>query len=95
MTLRFACEALSYLTLDADVKEWIVEDSLLLQAIVCLARSAGALCVYTLASIYVNLTNSYDKPKVDEEMVKLAQVCLCPNMNNRSVREASRTGSAP
>lgn len=28
---------------------------------------------YTLASIYVNLTNSYEKPKVEEEMVKLAQ----------------------
>ncbi|CAI4222179.1 unnamed protein product [Auanema sp. JU1783] len=70
---RFACEGLSYLSLDADVKEWIVDDSLLLQALLCLARSAGALCVYTLATIYVNLTNSYEKPKVDEEMVKLAQ----------------------
>ncbi|EJD75017.1 UNC-45 protein [Loa loa] len=70
---RFACEGLSYLTLDADVKEWIAEDSLLLQALLCLAKSAGSLCVYALASIYVNLTNSYDKPKIDEELVKLAQ----------------------
>lgn len=29
--LRFACEGLSYLSLDADVKEWIVEDPLLLR----------------------------------------------------------------
>uniref|UniRef100_A0AC34R7E1 UNC-45/Cro1/She4 central domain-containing protein n=1 Tax=Panagrolaimus sp. JU765 TaxID=591449 RepID=A0AC34R7E1_9BILA len=70
---RFACEGLSYLSLDADVKEWIVADPALLQALVTLAKSAGALCVYTLAHIYVNLTNSYDKPKVDEELVKLAQ----------------------
>ncbi|VDO41133.1 unnamed protein product [Onchocerca flexuosa] len=70
---RFACEGLSYLTLDADVKEWIAEDSLLLQALLHLAKSAGSLCVYTLASIYVNLTNSYEKPKIDEELVKLAQ----------------------
>lgn len=42
---RFACEGLSYLSLDADVKEWIVEDSLLLRALFCLAQSAGALCV--------------------------------------------------
>ncbi|GMR33986.1 hypothetical protein PMAYCL1PPCAC_04181 [Pristionchus mayeri] len=70
---RFACEGLSYLSLDADVKEWIVEDPLLLKALLILAQSAGALCVYTLAQIYVNLTNSYEKPKVDEEMVKLAQ----------------------
>jgi len=70
---RFACEGLSYMSLDADVKEWIVNDQALLQALVSLAKSAGALCVYTLASIYVNLTNSYEKPKVDEELVKLAQ----------------------
>ncbi|VDM10517.1 unnamed protein product [Wuchereria bancrofti] len=70
---RFACEGLSYLTLDADVKEWIAEDPLLLQALLCLAKSAGPLCVYALASIYVNLTNSYEKPKIDEELVKLAQ----------------------
>ncbi|VDM62304.1 unnamed protein product [Angiostrongylus costaricensis] len=70
---RFACEGLSYLCLDADVKEWIAEDSLLLRALFCLAQSAGALCVFTLASIYVNLTNSFEKPEVNEEMVKLAQ----------------------
>ncbi|KAJ1354641.1 hypothetical protein KIN20_011634 [Parelaphostrongylus tenuis] len=69
---RFACEGLSYLSLDADVKEWITEDSLLLRALFCLAQSAGALS-YTLATIYVNLTNSFDKPEVNEEMVKLAQ----------------------
>uniref|UniRef100_F1KS65 Protein unc-45 A n=1 Tax=Ascaris suum TaxID=6253 RepID=F1KS65_ASCSU len=70
---RFACEGLSYLSLDADVKEWIAEDPLLLQALLSLAKTAGSLCVYTLASIYVNLTNSYEKPKIDEELVKLAQ----------------------
>ncbi|WKY17126.1 hypothetical protein Q1695_001614 [Nippostrongylus brasiliensis] len=70
---RFACEGLSYLSLDADVKEWIVADSLLLRALFCLAQSAGALCVFTLATIYVNLTNAFDKPEVNEELVKLAQ----------------------
>uniref|UniRef100_A0A0N5AQ81 Protein unc-45 homolog B n=1 Tax=Syphacia muris TaxID=451379 RepID=A0A0N5AQ81_9BILA len=69
----FACEGLSYLSLDADVKEWIVEDPLLLQALLSLAKSAGALCSYTLASIYVNCSNAYEKPKIDEELVKLAQ----------------------
>ncbi len=29
--------------------------------------------MYATASIFVNLTNSYDKPKVEEELVKLAQ----------------------
>uniref|UniRef100_A0A8R1E4Q9 TPR_REGION domain-containing protein n=1 Tax=Caenorhabditis japonica TaxID=281687 RepID=A0A8R1E4Q9_CAEJA len=70
---RYACEGLSYLSLDADVKEWIVDDSLLLKALVLLAEKAGPLCVYTLATIYANLSNAFEKPKVDEEMVKLAQ----------------------
>uniref|UniRef100_A0A1I7RKR3 TPR_REGION domain-containing protein n=2 Tax=Bursaphelenchus xylophilus TaxID=6326 RepID=A0A1I7RKR3_BURXY len=70
---RFACEALSYLTLDADVKEAIVTDEDLLKALVSLGKVAGALCVFTLANIFVNLTNSYEKPKVEEELVKLAQ----------------------
>lgn len=35
---RFACEGLSYLSLDADVKEWIVEDPLLIRALVELAK---------------------------------------------------------
>jgi hypothetical protein len=34
---------------------------------------AGALCVYTMAAIFMNCSNAYDKPKIDEEMVKLAQ----------------------
>lgn len=29
--------------------------------------------MFTLAAIYVNLCNAYEKPKVDEELVKLAQ----------------------
>jgi len=35
---RFACEGLSYLSLDAEVKEYIVGDPLLLQALVSLAK---------------------------------------------------------
>ncbi|KAI6209433.1 Protein unc-45-like protein B [Aphelenchoides besseyi] len=75
---RFACEALSYLSLDADVKEFIVADSSLLTALVSLGKVAGSLCVYTLAHIYVNLTNSYEKPEVQEELVKLAQFAKHP-----------------
>lgn len=35
---KFACEGLSYLTLDADVKEMIVDDPQLLKALVELAK---------------------------------------------------------
>ncbi|PIC40960.1 hypothetical protein B9Z55_008541 [Caenorhabditis nigoni] len=48
-------------------------DSLLLRALVILVKSAGPLCVYTLVTIYANLSNPFEKPKVEEEMVKLAQ----------------------
>ncbi|VDM55943.1 unnamed protein product [Angiostrongylus costaricensis] len=67
----FACERLSYLSLDADVKEWITADSHLLLALFYLAQYAGVL--FTLACIYVNLTNSFEKPEVNKEMVKLVQ----------------------
>ncbi|KAL3118992.1 hypothetical protein niasHT_003775 [Heterodera trifolii] len=69
---RFACEGLSYLSLDAEIKEYIVGKSELLKALVDLAKSAGG-CVFTMATIYVNCANAYEKPKMDEEMVKLAQ----------------------
>ncbi|KHJ93131.1 hypothetical protein OESDEN_06965 [Oesophagostomum dentatum] len=84
---RFACEGLSYLSLDADVKEWIVSDSLLLRALFCLAQSAGALCVFTLATIYVNLANAYEKPQVDEELVKLAQASMSDSVRRRIIKE--------
>ncbi|KAL7071749.1 hypothetical protein ACQ4LE_009377 [Meloidogyne hapla] len=70
---RFACEGLSYLSLDAEIKEQIVGDLELLKSLVELARHAGALCVYTMAAIFMNCSNAYEKPKIDEEMVKLAQ----------------------
>jgi protein unc-45 len=70
---RFACEGLSYLSLDAEIKEYIVGDLDLLKGLVELAKNAGALCVYTMATIFTNCSNAYDRPKVDEELVKLAQ----------------------
>jgi hypothetical protein len=35
---RWAAEGLGYLTLDADVKEWVVEDPTLIRALVELAK---------------------------------------------------------
>ncbi|KAL3103383.1 hypothetical protein niasHS_002569 [Heterodera schachtii] len=53
---RFACEGLSYLSLDAEIKEYIVGKSELLKALVDLAKSAGG-CVFTMATIYRSLPN--------------------------------------
>jgi hypothetical protein len=72
---RFAVEGLSYLTLDADVKQFIVEDVALIRAMVEVAKRTGAVSVYSMASIFVNLTNSYPKPEhlAKAEMKKLAE----------------------
>lgn len=43
---RFACEGLSYLSLDAEVKEFIVNDSLLLKALVELAKARMFLIIF-------------------------------------------------
>uniref|UniRef100_A0A915J2I0 UNC-45/Cro1/She4 central domain-containing protein n=1 Tax=Romanomermis culicivorax TaxID=13658 RepID=A0A915J2I0_ROMCU len=70
---RWAAEGLSYLSLDAEVKEFIVEDEALIRALVELAKRVGSLCVFGVASIFVNLTNSYEKPNPEPELVKLAK----------------------
>jgi len=72
---RFAVEGLSYLTLDADVKQLIVEDVTLIRAMVEVAKRTGAVSVYSMASIFVNLTNSFPKPEhiAKDEMKKLAE----------------------
>lgn len=37
-TKRFAAEGLSYLTIDADVKDWLVQDNSLIRSLVELAK---------------------------------------------------------
>ncbi|CDW54075.1 UNC45 protein [Trichuris trichiura] len=68
-----AAEGLAYLTLDADVKEWLINDVKLLRSLVSLAVEAGPLCVFGVSSIFVNLTNTYDQRKVEPELVQLAR----------------------
>uniref|UniRef100_A0A5S6R3A2 TPR_REGION domain-containing protein n=1 Tax=Trichuris muris TaxID=70415 RepID=A0A5S6R3A2_TRIMR len=68
-----AAEGLAYLTLDADVKEWLINDIKLIRSLVSLAVEAGSLCVFGVSSIFVNLTNTYDQKKVEPELVQLAK----------------------
>ncbi|KAI1699876.1 myosin-binding striated muscle assembly central domain-containing protein [Ditylenchus destructor] len=51
-------------------QEFVIDDRILLKALVSLPQSAGAMFVFTLAVIYVNLSNVYEKPTINEEMVK-------------------------
>ncbi|TRY87256.1 hypothetical protein DNTS_031757 [Danionella cerebrum] len=70
---RWAIEGLAYLTLDADVKEDLVEDRKALQAMFELAKSEDKTVLFAVGSTLVNCTNSYDVEKPDPQMVELAK----------------------
>ncbi|XP_026754995.1 protein unc-45 homolog B [Galleria mellonella] len=70
---KWAAEGLSYLTLDADVKEALVEDKAALQALIELAKTGDQSCLYGVVTTLVNLCNAYDKQEVIPEMLELAK----------------------
>ncbi|KAG7169405.1 unc-45 B-like [Homarus americanus] len=70
---RWACEGLSYLTLDADVKEKLISDRPALRSMIELAKSGDMNCLYGVVATFVNLCNAYDTQEVIPEMVELAK----------------------
>lgn len=70
---KFAAEGLSYLTLDADVKEKLVEDKLAVQALVELAKTGDQSVIYGVVTTLVNLVNAYEKQELLPELVELAK----------------------
>jgi len=70
---RWACEGLSYLTLDAEIKERLIEDTPALRSMLALAQSGDMNCVYGVVTTLVNLCNAYDKQEVLPEMLELAK----------------------
>ncbi|CAG5124054.1 unnamed protein product, partial [Candidula unifasciata] len=70
---KWATEGLAYLTLDADVKEELVNDQSALKSIFDLARNADRNTTYASVTVLVNCTNSYDKPEVMPELIELAK----------------------
>ncbi|XP_063230294.1 protein unc-45 homolog A [Bacillus rossius redtenbacheri] len=70
---KWAVEGLSYLTLDAEVKEKLVADRPALQALVELGRTGDHSVVYGVATTLVNLVNAYEKQELAPEMVELAK----------------------
>ncbi|CAF0748495.1 unnamed protein product [Adineta ricciae] len=69
---RWSADGLAYLTLDADVKEDLADNSLALKALFSLCQCQDAHVLYSLTTIFVNLTNTYDVHKPDKEMTELA-----------------------
>ena len=70
---KWAAEGLSFLTLDADVKEKLVDDEPAIKALIELGRTGGQDVMYGVVTTLVNLTNSFDKQEISQEMVELAK----------------------
>lgn len=69
---RWAADGLAYLTLDADVKEDLVLDLPAIRALFNLCQCDDAHVLYSITTIFVNLTNTYDTKKSEKEMAELA-----------------------
>ncbi|XP_044261453.1 protein unc-45 homolog B [Tribolium madens] len=70
---KWAAEGLSYLTLDAEVKEKLVEDRPALQSLIELAKTGDQSCLFGVVTTLVNLCNAYEKQEVIPEMIELAK----------------------
>ena len=70
---KWAAEGYAYLTLDADVKEEVVNDPQVVNALIDLGKSGNLSCLYGIITTFVNLTNSYEKNEILPEMIELAK----------------------
>ena len=70
---KFAAEGIAFLSLDAEVKESLIVNERVLQALFKLVESPDKSLLYGVASIFVNLTNSYDKPERNPELEELGK----------------------
>ena len=70
---KWASEGLSFLTLDADVKEKLVEDEAAIKSLIELGKTGGQDCAYGVITTLVNCTNSFDKQEITDEMIELAK----------------------
>ena len=70
---KWAAEGIAFLSLDAEVKEALIQDKPALQVLFKLAESSDKSLLYGIASIFVNLTNSYDKPERNPELEELGK----------------------
>jgi hypothetical protein len=69
---RWSADGLAYLSLDADVKEELVDNQVALKSLFSLCQCDDAHVLYSITTIFVNLTNTYDIRKPDKEMAELA-----------------------
>lgn len=70
---KWATDGLAYLTLDAEVKEKLIEDRPALLALIQIAKTGDQNVLYGAVTTFVNLCNAYDKQELVPEMVELAK----------------------
>lgn len=70
---KWAAEGLSFLTMDADVKETFLEDQQALRSLMELAKAKEGSLLYGVCQTLVNLTNTFDKPEIPDEMKQLGE----------------------
>ncbi|KAF7287644.1 hypothetical protein GWI33_005992 [Rhynchophorus ferrugineus] len=70
---KWAAEGLSYLTLDAEVKEKLIEDKAAIKSLVELAKSGDQSVIFGVVTTFVNLCNAYEKQEIIPEMIELAK----------------------
>ncbi|XP_033727362.1 LOW QUALITY PROTEIN: protein unc-45 homolog A-like [Pecten maximus] len=70
---RWATEGLAFLTLDAEVKEDLVNDVSALKSLIDVTAKAEKNILYPASTVFVNITNSYDQKEIVPEMVELAK----------------------
>ncbi len=70
---KWAADGLAYLSLDADVKEALIDDRRSLAALVELGQRGDLSVLFGVVTTFVNLTNSYDKEELLPELVELAK----------------------
>lgn len=70
---KWAADGLAYLTLDAEVKEKVIEDKSAIQSLIELAKTGNQDVLYGIVTTFVNLCNAYDKQEILPEMVELAK----------------------
>ncbi|XP_078383074.1 protein unc-45 homolog B-like [Oculina patagonica] len=70
---KWAAEGLSFLTMEADVKETFLEDQQALRSLMELAKAKDGSLLYGVCQTLVNLSNTFDKPDIPDEMKQLGE----------------------
>lgn len=70
---KWAAEGMAFLTLDATVKEALIEDGPALTALLGLAKTEDSSLQFGVATILVNLSNSYEKPERNDQLEELGR----------------------